>query len=350
MDTVTILRDLWRHRFVVIGVYLVALLAGTAVLYKISFPPKLESRKYQVGVASTRILVDTPSSQVVEIAPKGSDSLGVRANLLASLMVDGVVKTAIAKRAGLRPDDLVGIALSDTDPSAATVTPPHDPRASVLTTHVVTDNDGAQLPIIEIEAQAPDATAAAALANAAIVGLRDYLDSKAAVQRIPDAQRLQVSGLGAPQARMAARGPKDVFAIAAVIFVFGSGCACILLVLALVRSWRAASAQEAASGDALLDEEAPSQPVAAANGHAPADVSEDWGGENWLTAARPALVAARPADDDAAAADDDDAEHADQPAAVHPAVDADHADERHAAGRPAGAAVDAAIDHTEASS
>jgi hypothetical protein len=315
MDTVTILRDLWRHRFAVIGVYLIALLAGTAVLYKISFPPKLESRKYQVGVATTRILVDTPSSQVVEIAPKGSDSLGVRANLLASLMVDGVVKTAIAKRAGLRPDDLVGIALSDTDPSAA-ATPPHGPRASVLTTHVVTDNDGAQLPIIEIEAQAPDATAAAGLANAAIVGLRDYLDSKAAVQRIPDAQRLQVSGLGAPQAQMAARGPKDIFAIAAVIFVFGSGCGCILLVLALVRGWRAASAREGAPGDALLAEDgedvALSPTVAergAANGHVNGDDAGDDGwGENWLTPARPALVAARPADDGGGDDDDDESQ------------------------------------------
>jgi hypothetical protein len=308
MDTVTILRDLWRHRFAVIGVYLIALLAGTAVLYKISFPPKLESRKYEVGVAQTRILVDTPVSQLADVAPKGSDSLGVRANLLASLMVDGVIKTAIAKRAGLRPDDLVGIAMSDTDPGGAKA-PPHNPRASTLTTHVPTDTDGAQLPIIEIEAQGPDVASAAALANASIAGLRDYLDSKAAVQRIPDAQRLQVSGLGAPQAQMSARGPKDVFAVAAVIFVFGAGCAGILLVLALVRGWRAASAREGVPGEALLAEEpgearepaeaATEQPVgdpAAANGHVNGE--DDGWGESWLTPARPALVPARPLNDD----------------------------------------------------
>jgi hypothetical protein len=304
MDTVTILRDLWRHRFAVIVVYLMALLVGTAVLYKISFPPQLESRKYQVGVATTRILVDTPSSQVVEVAPKGSDSLGVRANLLASLMADGVVKTAIAKRAGLRPDDLVGIALSDTG-SSAPPSRPSDPRANVLTTHVVTDNDGAQLPIIEIEAQASDATAAAGLANAAIVGLRDYLDSKAAVQRIPDAQRLQVSGLGTPRAQMAARGPKDVVAIFAVIFVFGTGCACILLALALVRGWRAAAAREGAASVALLPEDPedvapePLEERPTANGHVKVDDGGDDGwGENWLTPARPALVPPRRADDD----------------------------------------------------
>jgi hypothetical protein len=108
MELIMMLRDLWRRRILVGCAALLAVLAGTAVTYRISFPPKLESRKYEVGVATTRILVDTPSSQVVEVAPKGSDTLGVRANLLASLMVDGVVKTAIARRAGLRPDQLEG--------------------------------------------------------------------------------------------------------------------------------------------------------------------------------------------------------------------------------------------------
>ena len=91
MDTVTILRDLWRRRLLVVGVAIVAVLVGVAVMYKVSFPPKLESRKYEVGVATSSILVDTPNSQVVEVAPKGSDTLGVRANLLASLMTDGVI-------------------------------------------------------------------------------------------------------------------------------------------------------------------------------------------------------------------------------------------------------------------
>src|SRR4051812_44616351 len=138
MDTISILRNLWRQKLMVLVVAVLALLAGFAVLYKISFPSHLESRKYEVGVASARILVDTPNSQVVEVAPKGSDSLGVRANLLASLMVDGVVKEAIAKRAGLDPNKLVSITDAVTAPAAAAEKPPtrHD---FVITTHVVTN-------------------------------------------------------------------------------------------------------------------------------------------------------------------------------------------------------------------
>lgn len=287
MDTVTVLRALWRHRILVAGVGVIALLAGLAVLYKL---PSLEPRGYQVGVANARILVDTPSSQVVEIAPKGSESLGVRANLLASLMVDGVVKAAIAERAGLRPDELVGISNSVSEPQ---VSPPRNRRANVLTTSVATDNDGAQLPIIEIEAQSADVTTAAKLADAALEGLRDYLDTKAAAQEIPDAERLQVGGLGEPQAGMADRGPKAVFAVFAVIFVFGAGSAGIVVFFALVRAWRTASAQEAAARYDLVPDELWD---AVAAEPTPTRSADEWS-EDWIPPTNPALVAVPPDED-----------------------------------------------------
>jgi hypothetical protein len=250
MDTVTILRDLWRLRLVVVGVALFALLAGLAMTFNIGFPPKFESRKYDVGVAVTRILVDTPSSQVVEVSPKGSDSLGVRANLLASLMVDGVVKAAIAERAGLPPEKLIGVSEAAAEPDAVAKAP--GPRSYVLTTRVMTNTGGDQLPIIEVDAQAPDRAGAAKLGEAAVSGLRDFLDSEAARQEVKDADRLQVSGLGAPQAETVVRGPSKVMAVVVVIFVFALGCAGVLGVLALVRGWRAASVRELGGDDWLV--------------------------------------------------------------------------------------------------
>jgi hypothetical protein len=240
MDTVKILRDLWRSRLLVVGVGIIALLAGTAVLFKPSFPP--QSRKYEVGMATTSILIDTPSSQVVEISPKGSDTLGVRANLVARLMVDGGIKEVIAKHAGLDPKDIIGTSDSA---QAQPIIRPVDRHAPVLTTRVVTDNDGAELPIIQIQAQARDARTAAKLADAAVVGLREFLDSKAAAQQIPNAQRLQVSGLGITQSENAARGPRNLYGIFAALLVFVLGCASILAVRATTRAWRAADAEDA---------------------------------------------------------------------------------------------------------
>ena len=104
MDTVTILRELWRRRVLVGLLAIVCVLVAFALTYTVSFPP--ESRKYEVGIATGRILVDTPDSQVVDVAPRGSDTLGVRANLLANLMTEGEVKALIAEEAGLRPGEL----------------------------------------------------------------------------------------------------------------------------------------------------------------------------------------------------------------------------------------------------
>jgi hypothetical protein len=241
MNIVTILRDLWRMRRAVACLILVALLAGFLLAYRISVPP--ETRKYDVGVASVRVLVDTPDSQVIAVSPKGSDTLSIRANLLASLVVDGVVKADIARRAGVAPNKIVGL-------SAASTTQPQPAKPSArgyaLTTNVLSDTDGTQLPIIEIDAQAPDAAAAARLADAAVAGLRAYLDSQAAVERIPDASRLRVDGLGPAQANEVVRGPSTALAVAVVIFIVVAGCAVLLAVPAIVREWRAASATEAA--------------------------------------------------------------------------------------------------------
>ena len=118
MQIVTILRELWRLRLLVALTAIVAVVAAINVAYQVS-PSSIESRKYSVGIATARILVDTPDSQVVEVAPEGSDATGVRANLLANLMVEGEIKTEIAERAGLRPSQLEGVSKTAALPTAA---------------------------------------------------------------------------------------------------------------------------------------------------------------------------------------------------------------------------------------
>lgn len=239
MESVTILRELFRLRLAVVVAGVISLLIAYAIAFGLSFPP--QSRSYTVGIASARILVDTPNSQVVEVAPKGSETLGSRANVLANLMVDGEVKDAIAREAGLRSEQLVAGSLST---GGAEEQQTLDKSSFSLTTGVVLNSDMAELPIIRVEAQAPDTERAIALADAAVTGLGNYLDSRAKSQRIDDTRRLQVSGLGRAQGHEAARGNGKVAAIAAAVFVFVSGCVAILLISALVKGWRAAAALE----------------------------------------------------------------------------------------------------------
>jgi hypothetical protein len=242
MEAVTILRELWHRRILVGLVAAAAILVGVLLTYKLSWPP--ESRKYEVGVASARVFVDTPRSQVVDVAPRGSETTGARANLLANLMTQGVVKETIAKRAGLRPNQLVaGV-------ESGGVLPPDlanarvDPKAHSLTTRLVLNPDGLPLPMFELESQGPDPAAAGRLATAAVEGLGTYLDSKAAAEQVPDARRLQVTGTGAPQVWRDTRGPRRLVALGAALFVFLGGCALIVLCSRLARGWRAAAERE----------------------------------------------------------------------------------------------------------
>lgn len=121
------LRELWRRRRHVACVCAVAVLAGIAVMYKV---PSFQSRQYSVGVATAQILVDTPSSQVAAVTPRGSNTVGAQANLISSLMVDGAIKSEIAQRAGLRPNQLFGVSSGATQPTASGPAPVSPHRAS----------------------------------------------------------------------------------------------------------------------------------------------------------------------------------------------------------------------------
>jgi hypothetical protein len=237
MDPATIRYELTRRRRLVGAVLVLAIVVGVLVTNNVSlFPPGLESRQETVGIASTRVLVDTPGSQVVNVNPKGSETLGERASLLASLMVEGEIKASIAKRAGLNPKDLLATTESTVESANAA---PEDARAArvgtasadySLTTRVLINTDGAQLPLVEVEAEAPNTAAAAKLADAAVTGLSDALDRKATEEDTDSQDRLTVSPLGSPRIEEATRGPGLTLALAAAIAVFLAGCGAILLV------------------------------------------------------------------------------------------------------------------------
>ena len=123
-------------------------------------------------------------------------------------MVEGTIKTDIAQRAGLKPNQLTGISAAVTVPSASgsasgpsPLSVPSGPNVSALTTQILTDSAAqTTFPIIEIDAQAPDRGKAVRLANAAIAGLQAFVSSEAANERIPNADRLSIMSFGISQA------------------------------------------------------------------------------------------------------------------------------------------------------
>jgi hypothetical protein len=237
MNSVTILRNLWRRRMLVAVAGFVAFAAGWLFAFgpALSFPPK--PRGYTVGVATANLLVDTPRSQVIEVAPKGSDTLAARANVLANLMVDGGIKDAIAKRAGLPSKKIIASAPS---PDGSVPPPKLNAHSMAYTTSVVLTSDMAELPIIKVQTQGPNVSKALRLANAAVDGLSDYLNTKATDDSVDATRRLQVRSLGTAQGMISERGPASLMAPVVVLLVFLGGCALILVVSALNSRWREA--------------------------------------------------------------------------------------------------------------
>ena len=130
--------------------------------------------------ATARVLLDTADSQLVNAAPRAADTLPMRALLLADLMASDEGHALVARDAGLRPKELAVF-----DPSAETLPAVRTPlltRAAalpltagvpnVLNVHADTD-----APTIAIEAHAPGAGQAHALADAAVAGLKSLIDA-----------------------------------------------------------------------------------------------------------------------------------------------------------------------------
>jgi hypothetical protein len=247
MEAVVVLRGLWRHRILV--VLSAALAVGVALIlaFKVSLPFTFQSRSYEVGIASTTALVDTPTSQVVDLGDSNDNSAGAltgRAALIASLLSTSPLKDEIAKKAGIAPDTLIAGAPGATTPSGETNAPvgsisPKDRRASFLD---VQPSEG--LPILMVAVQAPDVATASRLSNGAIEVLQTHLSSLAGVDGVPAGRRLVVKQLGAARVGAAQRGPSRVLAAVAGIFLFTLVCAAILVVEWLARNWKRAEALE----------------------------------------------------------------------------------------------------------
>jgi hypothetical protein len=244
MQLVAFLQELLRFRLAVIAAAALALVLATSMSYRIYFPTRIESRQYQVGVASARALLDTPNSQVVNAS---SDSTGIdiatlagRASLLASLMTSAPIKDLIAARAGTPRGTLVtptpaGVASSPAGDASDSSLKQADPRASLLSASVPSAESG--LPMIVVETQAPDPDSAARLADAAIAELKAHLASVAATERLPAARRLVVSQLGPARSAWASKGPSRLMAFAAGFFVFALEIGGILGLSWLMRNW-----------------------------------------------------------------------------------------------------------------
>jgi hypothetical protein len=214
MELVALLRALWRRR------RLAAVGLGVAVC--IAF---LASRgeTTTVGVASKRVVLDTVNSQLVDAEPVGADTLAWRAALLADLMGGDAGGPRIADQLGVPERDIAIFAPYLNEPAKATPLSDRATEAAATTTepYVVAIQAAEPLPIIRIDATAPDGDEAIRLAEAAADALKA---ASAAHVDTADLLAFVVEDVGPVRARTITEGPRRIVAGVLALMFFTLWC------------------------------------------------------------------------------------------------------------------------------
>jgi hypothetical protein len=227
MELINIARLLWGRR-IVVGIGLLVAVAVGALAANGQLPGSGGSAAPKARNASIRVLVDTATSQLVTPDPRSADTVAARAVLMADLMASDAAKAEIARRAQIKPAQLAVLAPGVTVPTIPTKL--SERTATTLEgapePYAVTLYAEGEVPIVAIDARAPGAPEARALARAAAATMASLT-----APPTPEMKRGFVAqALGPPVVAKAKSGSGPaVFAVAAFLATFGIWCGCVVL-------------------------------------------------------------------------------------------------------------------------
>jgi hypothetical protein len=248
------LRKLWGLRG---GVALCLGLATIAAVWSVQsiglLPPRLTPRSLEMATASTHVVVDTPTSALVDLR-RDTYSLGAltnRAVILGNVITGSTVRAAIARRAHVSPATLRVQAPLTTSQLAA----PQESGNAKHTSDILRSNHQYRLdiqanptvPMLDIYAQAPTAESAAVLANAAVDELRAYLAGLASAKRTPEADQIRLLQLGRAHGTVINKGVGWEVFLLAFLVVFAVSCATVLFIARVRAGWRQQARAERAT-------------------------------------------------------------------------------------------------------
>ena len=245
------LRELWRMR---LGVGLSFLLASLIAISSIDhvglFPPKITSRQLEIAAASTRVLIDSPRSEIIDLRTDtyAFTSLTTRAALLGNVMASAPVREYIARRAKIDPQRIQAVAPITANVPRNLIEPGSEKRSS----DILRSTDQYRLdiqanptvPILNVSAQAPNKDAAERLANGAVDGLRDYLAALAVRQGTDPKKQVRLEQLGRARGGVINKGIGLQIALLSFVFVFVLSCCAVLFLARVHRGWSAAADED----------------------------------------------------------------------------------------------------------
>jgi hypothetical protein len=240
------LRELWQHPKGLVLVLVFSLAMAGWSLYSVS-PWGFKPRSYEIGTASARILVDTPKSTAVDANadPNALAALTSRANLLGSIIASPPVREIIARRAGIDPSQIEAVSPVTPDLPRALPEPGQEPKTS----DILKSTDEYRLhvqvqptaPIIDVYAQAPSAEAASRLADASVLGLRDYLSTVAAQQQIGAPDQVKLLRLGGSPGTVINQGANIELALLTLVLMLAVSSAALLIFSRVQKGWKQSS-------------------------------------------------------------------------------------------------------------
>ena len=250
MDLGRHLRELFSlHRSVVICL-VIAPLAALNTVYRLPSFAAARGRRWRSATAE--VLVDTRMSAVHDLRQGSSEfeKMTNRAVLIGNVMASPP-RAPLHQRALRRAAERIRVQPPLTldfprplsgfgeDPKTADLLRSTDQyRLNIQANPTV--------PILQVYAQAPNAKAAATLANAAVDGLQDYLDETAKAQSTPPEDVVRVTSLGRAKGVVINPGIRIQLALAVFIVVFGLTAATAVLISRVRQGWREADALEEA--------------------------------------------------------------------------------------------------------
>jgi hypothetical protein len=245
------LRKLWRLKLGVAVSIALALFAAVWSVQKISLsPPGLSPRSLEMATASTHLLVDTPTSGMIDLRQDtySIDGLKNRTVVLGNIIASSELQIRIAQRAHVPLERLrIQAPLTSQQPS-----PPVDSENARHTGDILKSTDQYRIdlkanptvPMLDIYAQTPTAESAAALANAAVYELKAYLDDLVVRQNTPLKDQIRPVQLGRATGVVINGGVKWQAAFLTFLLTLGISCATVTFLARVRAGWREAALSE----------------------------------------------------------------------------------------------------------
>jgi hypothetical protein len=235
------------RRLLVLGVAL-AIVAALSSVYRVSLsPPGLNSKKLNLGAASTAFFLDTQQSGLTNSTTDPS-ILIFRAQVYARLIGSDPIRTLIAKMMGpgVQADDIEVTAKANQPQTASAVEPAAAQRAAGLisTTLSITTEAELGLPIVDIAAIAPTAAQAARLADATVNALKQFLST--VPPNSGSATRIVVTQIGRAVGGQVTSNSRTATAMIVFLGTFLLWCVLILFGSRVRAEWRRLEAEEPA--------------------------------------------------------------------------------------------------------